>query len=125
MKKLIAIVLALVIVLSLAACGGKADSKVIKVGASATPHAEILEQVKETLKAQGYELEIITYDDYVLPNTALEDGDLTANYFQHTPYLDSFNKENGTKLVSAGAIHVEPLGIYGGKQTTLDAIKTK
>lgn len=122
MKKLIAIVLALVLVLSLAACGGKADSKVIKVGASATPHAEILEQVKETLKAEGYTLEIVTYDDYVLPNTALEDGQLTANYFQHTPYLESFNASNGTHLASAASIHYEPFGLYGNEVTGLDAV---
>jgi len=113
MKKLLVILLTLTLVLSLAACGKKADSKTIVVGASATPHAEILEQVKAALAEQGYTLEIRIFDDYVLPNTALNDGELDANYFQHTPYLESFNKENGTKLSVAALIHYEPFGIYG------------
>ena len=128
MKKVISIVLALALVLSLgalAACGSKKEDKVITVGASSTPHAEILEQVKKTLADEGYELKIVVYDDYVLPNTALADGEIDANYFQHTPYLNNFNAENGTHIVAAAAIHVEPLGIYGGKQTSLDAIKNK
>ena len=123
MKKMIAVALALVLVLALAACGSKPTAEnVIKVGASATPHAEILEQVKEILKAEGYELEIVTYDDYVLPNTALEDGDLTANYFQHTPYLVSFNKENGTHLASAASVHYEPFGLYGNGVADLKSV---
>ena len=96
-----------------------AELKVIKVGATASPHAEILEQVKETLAAQGYELEIIVFDDYVLPNTALEDGELDANYFQHTPYLDSFNASNGTHLVSAAKVHYEPMGLFGNGVTAI------
>ena len=123
MKKIIAIVLAIAAVFSFAACGKKAEDKVIKVGASSTPHAEILEQVKEALKKDGYELEVVVYDDYVLPNQALSEGTLDANYFQHTPYLDDFNAENGTHIVSVLSVHVEPLGLYGGKQTTLDALK--
>lgn len=97
--------------------------KTIVVGASATPHAEILEQVKETLKNEGYELKIVVYNDYVQPNVALESGDLDANYFQHQPYLDQYNQENGTDLVSAGAIHYEPYGIYPGKTNSIDALK--
>lgn len=85
----------------------------ITVGASATPHAEILEQVKEVLAEQGYTLDVVTYDDYVLPNTALADGTLDANYFQHSPYLESFNASNSTDLVSAAKIHYEPFGLYG------------
>ena len=85
----------------------------IVVGASSTPHAEILEQVKAPLAEAGYELEIVVYDDYVLPNTALFDGDLDANYFQHTPYLNSFNASNNMDLVSAALIHYEPFGLYG------------
>ena len=113
---------------SLSACGDKAtddkksdsaDDKVITVGASATPHAEILEQVKQALADEGYELKIVTYDDYVLPNQALADGTLDANYFQHKPYLDSFNAKNGTNLVSVGTIHYEPFGIYGNGVTDL------
>ena len=121
MKKLFAVLLALTLVLSFAACGAKeapAEEKSedgltpIVVGASATPHAEILEQVKDALAEEGYDLQIKIFDDYVLPNTALEDGELDANYFQHTPYLNSFNKDNGTHLVSAALIHYEPFGIY-------------
>ena len=113
MKKIIAIVLAIAAVFSFAACGKKAEDKVIKVGASSTPHAEILEQVKEALKKDGYELEVVVYDDYVLPNQALAEGTLDANYFQHTPYLNSYNASNGTDLVSAALIHYEPFGLYG------------
>ena len=123
MKKITSLILALVLafsLVSLSACGGKTnndntasgDDKVITVGASATPHAEILEQVKQALADEGYELKIVTYDDYVLPNQALADGTLDANYFQHKPYLDSFNAKNGTNLVSVGIIHYEPFGIY-------------
>jgi len=116
MKKLFAVLLALTLVLSFAACGAKeaeSDLTPIVVGASATPHAEILEQVKDELAEAGYDLQIKIFDDYVLPNTALEDGELDANYFQHTPYLNSFNRDNGTHLVSAASIHYEPFGIYG------------
>lgn len=92
---------------------------VLKVAASATPHAEILEQVKEDLAAQGIDLQITEYGDYIIPNTAVEDGEEDVNYFQHQPYLDQFNAENGTHLVSVAAIHYEPLGIYPGKTTNL------
>ena len=94
----------------------------IVVGATSTPHGEILEQVKDDLKEQGYELEIVIFDDYVLPNTSLDEGSLDANYFQHTPYLDSFNASNGTDIVSAAAIHYEPFGLYGnGVASVADA----
>lgn len=130
MKKITSLILALVLafsLVSLSACGDKTnndntasgDDKVITVGASATPHAEILEQVKQALADEGYELKIVTYDDYVLPNQALADGTLDANYFQHKPYLDSFNAKNGTNLVSVGIIHYEPFGIYGNGVTDL------
>lgn len=124
MKKLTSLILALILSLSLVACGGGEDAaadggdgaaatETITVGASSTPHAEILEQVKETLAAEGYELKIVVYDDYVLPNTALNDGELDANYFQHTPYLERFNASNGTELSVADLIHYEPFGMYG------------
>ena len=114
MKKIIALALVLACVFSLAACGGKkAEDNVITVGASSTPHAEILEQVKAPLADAGYELKVVVYDDYVLPNTALADGTLDANYFQHSPYLNSFNASNGTDLVCADLIHYEPFGLYG------------
>lgn len=94
----------------------------IVVGATPAPHGEILNAAKELLKEKGYELEIKEYTDYVQPNIALESGDLDANYFQHFPYLEQFNQEKGTKLVSAGAIHYEPFGIYAGKTASLDAL---
>ena len=89
------------------------EDKTITIAASAVPHAQILEQAAAILAEEGYDLQIVIYDDYILPNTALEDGDLDANYFQHTPYLNSFNESNGTHLVSVGKIHYEPFGIYG------------
>lgn len=140
MKKLIAIVLTLVLALSFAACAqpeaapaetaaletteSAAPSELVKVkvGASVTPHAEILHAVKDELKAAGYDLEVVEFTDYVLPNTALEQGDLDANYFQHTPYLENFNEENGTHLAAVGKIHYEPFGIYAGKTSDLSAI---
>ena len=98
------------------------SSVVLKIAASPTPHAEILEQVKPILAEQGIDLQIHEYTDYVVPNTAVEEGDEDANYFQHGPYLDQFNAENGTHLVSAGAIHYEPFGIYPCKSASLDAL---
>lgn len=97
----------------------------IVVGASPAPHSEILSAAKEVLASKGYELEIVEYTDYVQPNNALDSGDLDANYFQHKPYLDSFNDQNGTKLVSAGAIHYEPFGIYAGKSASLEEVPDK
>ena len=96
--------------------------KVITVGASPSPHAEILEAAKEALKAEGYELKVLEYTDYVQPNLALESKSLDANYFQHLPYLENFNKERGTKLVSVAAIHYEPFGIYAGKSKDLKSL---
>ena len=141
MKKILALVLTLVVILSLAACGSTASAPAataapapaveapaaeapapaeeaaaepvkLIVGASSTPHGELLEIVKPVLAEQGIELDIKIYDDYVLPNTALQDGSLDANYFQHAPYMNSFNEANGTDLVSAGLVHYEPMGIY-------------
>ena len=139
MKKSIAAILAGALCLSaLTACGGSTSSsdssaaantgdsdKVITVGATPTPHAEILNAAKDALEAEGYTLKVVEFTDYVQPNTALVDGDLDANYFQHTPYLDNFNEEKGTHLVSVGAIHVEPMALYGGKQTNLDTLGVK
>ncbi len=95
---------------------------VLKVGASPAPHAEILEFVKDQLKEKGIDLQIVEFTDYVLPNNALDSGELDANYFQHKPYLDDFNAKNGTKIVSAAAIHFEPLGVYPGKSADINAI---
>ena len=129
MKKLLALVLTLALVLSLTACGGKKkevgtendDGTVtLKVGASITPHAEILAVVSDALLEKGIVLEIIEYTDYIQPNIALEDGSLDANYFQHVPYLEDFNEEHDTDLSSAGLIHYEPFGIYPGRISSLD-----
>lgn len=125
MKKALSLILTLALCLSaavLAGCSGKSDSKVIRVGASSTPHAEILREVSSVLKEQGYTLKVIEYDDYVLPNTALEDGSLDANYFQHTPYLNSFNSSNKTHLVGAAKIHYEPFGLYGNGVSDLKSV---
>ena len=123
MKKTIAIILALVLIVGcMAGCGSKKDEKTIKVGASPTPHAVILSAVKDVLAEQGYTLEIVEYNDYVLPNTAVEDGSLDANFFQHKPYLDDFNANNGTHIVSAAAIHYEPFGIYSNSLTSIDEL---
>ena len=131
-KKLFALALALGLTASLAACGSSApaasgsaaastpsETVTLKVAASPTPHAEILNAVKGVLAEQGIDLQITEYGDYVVPNTAVEEGDEDANYFQHQPYLDNFNAENGTHLVSAGGIHIEPMGVYAGKTTAL------
>ena len=95
----------------------------ISVAASPTPHAEILAVVAEILAEKDITLEIVEFTDYVQPNNVVDSGELDANYFQHQPYLDDFNAENGTHIVSVCAPHVEPMGLYGGKQTTLDALK--
>ena len=99
------------------------EMKKIVVGASPAPHAEILKAAADSLAQKGYELDIKEYVDYIQPNLALESGDLAANYFQHLPYLESFNEENGTKLVSAAAIHYEPFGIYAGKASSLEELQ--
>ncbi len=145
MKKLLALTLALVLCLGLAACGGgttstdtNADTSsdadtnddtattgetiTLTVGATPNPHAEILAQVKDDLAAQGIDLVVKEYSDYVVPNTAVEEGDLDANYFQHTPYMEKFNEENGTHLVSVAKIHYEPMGIYPGLTKTVEEL---
>ena len=151
MKKLISVALAGTLALSLAACGSSASSSAaestapaeseaastseaaseettdlagttLKVAASPTPHAEILNAAKDILAEQGITLEVVEFSDYVQPNLVTESGEVDANYFQHTPYLESFNEENGTHLVSVGAIHYEPFGIYPGKSNDLENI---
>ncbi|MBO4865323.1 MAG: metal ABC transporter substrate-binding protein [Ruminococcus sp.] len=99
------------------------NNKTIVIGATSTPHGEILEHIKPVLEEQGWTLDIKIYDDYVLPNKALTDGELDANYFQHTPYLNSYNSENGTDLASATEIHYEPFGLYGNGVSSLDDVK--
>ena len=101
---------------------GALKGQTISVAASPTPHAEILAVAKEILEAKGVKLDIKEFTDYVQPNNVVDSGDVDANYFQHLPYLENFNEENNTHVVSVAAIHVEPMGLYGGKQTSLDAI---
>ena len=123
MKKLVAAALVGTLVLGASSTMVFADDdNKITVAASATPHAEILEQVKPILEEQGYELEVTVFDDYVQPNMVVEEDEFDANYFQHIPYLDSFNEEKGTHLVNAGGIHYEPFGIYPGTKKSLDEI---
>lgn len=102
--------------------GAKADKGTIKVAASETPHAEILEQVKPILEKEGWDLEVTVFSDYVQPNLVVESGDFDANYFQHIPYLEQFNEEQKTHLVNAGGIHYEPFGIYPGTKKELKDI---
>lgn len=118
-RKLVSLALAALLVLGLTACGGGKQNTTIKVGATPAPHAAILEVAKELLAKDGYTLEIVEYDDYITPNTSLEDGSLDANYFQHITYMNEFNAENGTHMVSAAGIHYEPFGLYAGKTAAL------
>lgn len=125
-KRILAAGAAAVIAVGLTACGGKenkADDKTITVAASPTPHAEILEAAKDLLKEKGYTLEIKEFDDYPQQNVVVDEGEFDANYFQHQPYLDNFNEEKGSDLVSAAKIHYEPLGIYPGASEDLENIK--
>ena len=138
-KKLLALLLGLTLCLSLAACGGSADDSgaaddgaateagsdaaetvTLTVAACPTPHAEILNQCVPILAEQGIELVVNEYSDYVVPNTAVEDGDEDANYFQHLPYLEEFNETRGTHLVSVAGVHIEPMGIYAGRVSSLE-----
>lgn len=124
-KKLAALliaVLALTAVLTGCSGGGNEEDNVIRVGVSPTPHGEIMEVVKEVLAEEGYELEIVTFSDYVQPNENLESEDLDANYFQHQQYLDQFNEERGTHLVSVADVHYEPMGIFPGRCSSLEEL---
>ena len=129
-KRILALALAGVLVVgALTGCGSgskdskkDSDDKKITVAASATPHAEILEEAKALLKEKGYDLEVKIFDDYVQPNNVVESGEFDANYFQHVPYLEQFNKEKGTHLAVAGKIHYEPFGIYPGTKKDLKDI---
>ncbi|WP_271001714.1 MetQ/NlpA family ABC transporter substrate-binding protein [Listeria seeligeri] len=131
MKKVLGFIFTLSLVLVLTACGSssdkvsssKDDNKELVVGASNTPHAQILEQAKPILKEKGIDLKIVKYTDYVMPNKALEEGDLDANYFQHKPYLELEEKEKGYKFADVGAIHIEPMGIYSKKVKDIKDLK--
>ncbi|MBP2097970.1 MetQ/NlpA family ABC transporter substrate-binding protein [Enterococcus rivorum] len=134
-KKLFGLATLAVVALTLVACGGKGktedsktatsdkESNVLRVGASPTPHAEILEQVKPILKKEGIDLEIIKFDDYILPNKNLAEGDLDANYFQHIPYFNLAVKENNYKFANAGGIHIEPMGLYSKRIKDIKDLK--
>ncbi|MBC1482517.1 MetQ/NlpA family ABC transporter substrate-binding protein [Listeria sp. FSL L7-1485] len=131
MKKVLGFIFTLSLILVLTACGSssdkasssKTDDKELVVGASNTPHAQILEQAKPILKDKGINLKIVKYTDYVMPNKALEEGDLDANYFQHKPYLELEEKEKGYKFADVGAIHIEPMGIYSKKVKDIKDLK--
>ena len=138
MKKRVLSVLLLLATFFAVACGGNKEAKVedtasvsgnelklITVAASPTPHAKILKEIVEDMKALGYDLKVTEFSDYVQPNTAVEEGSMMANYFQHQPYLDDFNKERGTHIVTVrdGKIHYEPFGIYAGKKNDINAIE--
>ncbi len=135
MKKWLSLVLALAVALVISACGtseynadggnadsGKAETSKLIVGASNVPHAEILEEAKPLLEEKGVELEVVTFQDYILPNQALNSGELDANYFQHIPYLESQIEENDYDFVNAGGIHIEPIGVYSKKYKSLDEL---
>ena len=124
MKKILSVLLVLLLVVGLlAGCGKKeSDPKKIVVGASPTPHAEILRVAAEVLKEKGIELEVREFTDYVLPNLSLDSKDIDANYFQHLPYLENFNKEHSTKIISLGGVHYEPMGVYPGKTKSLEEL---
>lgn len=130
-KAVLACVFSFVLVAGLAGCGAtgassegtaSSDDKTIKVGASPSPHAEILNAAKDVLAEEGWTLEVVEYSDYIQPNVALSNGELDANYFQHLPYLENYNVENGTDLASAAEIHFEPLGLYAGKTASIDEL---
>jgi D-methionine transport system substrate-binding protein len=125
MKKLISFVLSALLALSVFAGGSNdvADEKILTIGATPVPHAELLNLIKDDLAAAGFELSIVEFTDYVTPNLALDAGDLDANFFQHAPYLDSFNAERNLTLVSAFGVHVEPLGFYSETIDSIDALK--
>ncbi|KZL90850.1 MetQ/NlpA family ABC transporter substrate-binding protein [Clostridium magnum] len=136
MKKgrILSIAISALLVLGLAGCGQKQDTakqndasketkKVIKIGASPVPHKEILEVVKPILQKEGYDLQIVEFTDYVTPNTALNDGELDANFFQHVPYLTTFNQEKHTDLSYTAKVHIEPMGVYSNKVKKIEEIK--
>lgn len=128
-KKVLSLVLATALAAgALTGCGStgsnkKADSKTITVAASQTPHSEILAEAAKILKKDGWDLKVTVFDDYVQPNNVVESGEFDANYMEHVPYMEQFNKENGTHIVNAGGIHYEPFGIYPGTKNNLDDLK--
>ena len=132
MKRKMTLVLAIVLALSLASCGGSGQGggepsggdtlTPVIVGATPVPHAEILEFIQDKMAAMGYDLQIVEFTDYVMPNQATESGELDANFFQHVPYMEDFNEKNGTHLVSVFPVHFEPYGLYPGKVAAISAL---
>lgn len=127
-KSILSLVLTGALAVSLIGCGGNnssssSDDKTIKIGVSPVPHKEIVEQAREELEGKGYTVEIIEFDDYVLPNTSLEEGELDANYFQHIAYLNTFNEEKGTNLTYTAEIHLEPMGVFSNKYKSVDDVE--
>ncbi len=122
MKRIFALTLALVFAFALVGCAQSTDSKTVRIGASPTPHKVILEYAATLMEEKGYTLEITEYQDYVVPNTAVESGELDANYFQHQPYLTNFNEENDTHIVAVASVHYEPFGIYAGKTASIEEL---
>ncbi|MCR5437020.1 MAG: MetQ/NlpA family ABC transporter substrate-binding protein [Treponema sp.] len=124
MKKILSVLITVILSAGLiVSCSKKKNSNVLKVGATPQPHAEMLNLIKGDLEAAGYKLEVIEFTDYVTPNEALENNEIDANFFQHLPYMDSFNKERGFHLVSAAGIHIEPIALYSKKVTALTELK--
>ncbi len=119
------LILGLIVIASLAlvGCGSSNGDSVLKVGASPEPHSKILELVEDDLKEKGIKLEILELDDYVTPNLSLDDGELDANFIQHKPYLESFNEENGTDLIPLGSVHIEPMGVFSEKISSIDELE--
>ena len=122
-KNLSVLAFSFLALVSFSGCNKNSSSKVIKVGATPRPHAELLNLVKDDLKENGYDLQVVEFTDYVTPNKALEDGEIDANFFQHLPYMNSFNKEQGYHLVSASGIHIEPMAVYSKKVKSLEELK--
>ena len=122
MKKTLSLVICLLL-LAISSCGKKNDDKTIRVGASSSPHAEILKECKSYVESKGYKLEIVEFSDYILPNVGVAENSLDANYFQHQPYMENYNKKNKTSLKAVLKVHFEPLGFYAGKKSKLEDIE--
>ncbi len=123
MKKLLAMLIAIALIGMVTGCAQEEDASLLKVGATPVPHAQMLELVKDDLEAQGFTLEIVEFTDYVTPNEAVESNEIHANFFQHIPYMESFNVDRGFSLVNAGGIHIEPIAIYSNTLNSLDSLE--
>ena len=123
MKKFISILLISLLTLTIVGCSKENNTEVIKIGVTPEPHGRIVELIKDDLEKEGIKVEIVEFTDYVTPNMALADGDLDANFFQHEPYLNDFIKEKNVDLVSIGAVHLEPMGLYSSKYESMDQIE--